>query len=323
MTPLDRGWPRLRRVFRLPFNARRIDRDLYEEFAFHIQERVDQFVATGMPRADAEAEVARRFGNYESYRQQARQIDEATMRQRTWIETGETLRRELRLAARVLWRTPAFSWIAFATLALGIGATTAIYTVLDAVVLRPLPYADSEQLVSVLHPATVPGNGERIWGMSAGGYFFMKKENRSFSEFGMYRTSTLTVTGGASAEVVREGVVTPSMFRVFRAKPEVGRLADDADGRPESPLTAVLSYEFWQRRFGGVWMHSRRLCPALRRPAWRCLRQRHRARLQPKWRPTPRRRNTRSSRPAAWAPTSCTTWSCHWATSVRLRPRWH
>jgi putative ABC transport system permease protein len=247
----------VKRVFRLPWTRRRIDAELAVEFQFHLQERVEQFVAAGMSRADAEAEAARRFGDFESYRQLALQIDEETMRQRTFQEFFHTIRRETSLALRVLLRTPGFSAIAFTTLALGIGATTAIFTVLDAVVLRPLPYARSGELVSVLHPTTVPGNGERKWGLSPAGYFYIKDNNRSFSAIGMYRTSDMTVTGNGDAEVVRVGRVTPSMFEVFATKPFLGTFfsADDALPSPNPqtdtrPTSVILSYEYWQRAFG-------------------------------------------------------------------------
>jgi putative ABC transport system permease protein len=251
MTRPDRGWPRLKRVFRLPFTRTRIDSALREEFRFHIQERVDQFVASGMSRPEAEADVARRFGNYEAYRQLAKRIDEETMRQRTFAETIETLRREVRLAVRVLVRTPAFSLIAFVTLALGIGATTAIFTVIDAVVLRPLAYPAADELVSVLHPATVPGNGERKWGLSPGGYFYFLNNNKSFSALGMYLTSEMTIIGGDRAEIARLAITTPSVFTVFRARPYLGRLFDQQDATPDTLRRAILGYEFWQRRFGG------------------------------------------------------------------------
>jgi predicted permease len=251
MTRPDRGWPRLKRVFRLPFTRTRIDAQLREEFRFHIQERVDQFVASGMSRPDAEDEVSRRFGNYEAYRKLAQRIDEETMRQRTFAETIETLRREVRLAARVLVRTPAFSLIAFVTLALGIGATTAIFTVLDAVVLRPLPYPGANELVSVLHPTTVPGNGERKWGLSPGGYFYFRNNNKSFSDLGMYRALELTVIGNGDAEVAHVGFVTAPMFSVLKARPALGHLITPDNDKPGSPPVGVLGYDFWQRRYGG------------------------------------------------------------------------
>ncbi|HEX9563560.1 MAG TPA: permease prefix domain 1-containing protein, partial [Gemmatimonadaceae bacterium] len=167
------------RDVQLPVSKRRIDSALREEFRFHFEERIEQFVASGMSRAEAEAEVRRRFGDIEAYHRQTRQIDEETMRTRQRFEFFATLARETARSARVLLRTPAFSAIAFLTLSLGIGATTAIFTVLDAVVLRPLPYANAGQLVSILHPATVPGSGERKWGISPGGYFFFRDSART------------------------------------------------------------------------------------------------------------------------------------------------
>ncbi|MEP6766293.1 MAG: permease prefix domain 1-containing protein, partial [Gemmatimonadaceae bacterium] len=150
------GWERVRRVFRLPVSRQQIDRELRDEFRFHIDGRVEQLMESGMSRASAEREVQTRFGDYDKYWQSTRKIDEDTMRATHRFEFVSMLWSELRHSARVLLRTPAFSLIALTTLALGIGATTAIYTVLDAVVLRPLPYRNAEQLVSVLHPATVP-----------------------------------------------------------------------------------------------------------------------------------------------------------------------
>ncbi|HSA55480.1 MAG TPA: ABC transporter permease [Gemmatimonadaceae bacterium] len=237
-------------MFRLPFSRARIDAELRDEFRFHLEERVEEWVATGMSRREAEAMARQRFGDFEAYRRLARQIDEETMRQRNRFELFETMTRETRRAARVLLRTPAFSVIAFATLALGIGAATAIYTVLDAVVLRPLPYPAAGELVSILHPATVPGSGERKWGLSSGGYFFFRENNQSFSDLGMYRTYSMTVTSGGEAEMARVGQVTAPVFSVLRARPAVGRLITPEDDRPDSTARVVLSYEYWQRRFG-------------------------------------------------------------------------
>jgi putative ABC transport system permease protein len=240
-----------RRAFRLPFTTARIDAELGDEFRFHIEERIAQFMATGMSRAEAEAEVRRRFGDLEQYRSLTKQIDEDTMRQRGRLELLDTVRREVRHAARVLLRTPAFSLIAFITLALGIGAATAIFTVLDAVVLRPLPYPDAGELVSVLHPATVPGSGERKWGLSAGGYFQFRTNTRVLDALAAYRMSGFTVVGDGDAELVRVGNVTASLFSVLRARAALGRLISPEDDKPGAARVAVLSHEFWERRFGG------------------------------------------------------------------------
>jgi putative ABC transport system permease protein len=251
----------MKRVFRLPWTRRRIDADLGAEFQFHLQERIEQFVAAGMSRDEAEAEARRRFGDFEAYRHQAQRIDEETMRQQTTKEFLSSVRRETAFAFRTLTRTPAFSLIAFVTLSLGIAATTAIFTVVDAVVLRPLPYRNANQLVSVLHPTTVPGNGERRWGLSPAGYFYFKDNSKSFRDLGVYRTMDMTLTGDGPAEVVRVGRVTSGVFRAFDARPYLGQLFNADNDKPSgamvagqgsnrAPMPIVISYELWQRRFG-------------------------------------------------------------------------
>ena len=163
----------------------------------------------------------------------------------------DSVGREVRHAARALARTPAFTIIAVATLTIGIAATTSIYTVLDAVVLRPLPYRNADRLVSVLHPATVPGNGESKWGLSSAGYFYFKKQNHTLEDLGGYQTGTETVTRDAGAENVRAGYVTASIFSTLGARAEIGRLITPADDQPDSSRYVVLSYEYWKRAFGG------------------------------------------------------------------------
>ena len=179
------------------------------------------------------------------------QIDEETMRQSRRFDLLGTVRSESQRAVRALARQPGFSMIAVLTLALGIGAATAIHAVLDAVVLRPLPYRNASELVSLLHPATVPGSGERRWGLSSGGYFHFKENAKALQSLGMYRTFSITVTGDGPAEVTQVGFVTPSMFEVMGAKPALGRLFTEEDGRPDSVRRVLLGYEYWQRRFGG------------------------------------------------------------------------
>jgi len=163
----------------------------------------------------------------------------------------DTIKRETAHATRVLFRTPAFSAIALITLALGIGATTSIYAVLDEVALQPLAYREPGQLVSVLHNTTVPGNGESKWGLSAGGYFHFRKANRSFEDIGGYYTSTSIITDGRSPEEVRVARITAPIFPVLKARPELGRLIQADDDIPNAAPVVVLSHEYWQRHYGG------------------------------------------------------------------------
>jgi putative ABC transport system permease protein len=242
-------WPR--RAFQLPRAEARLEAELAAEFRFHLDERREQFLAQGMSREEAEREVARRFGDYDAHLRVTRAIDASTLRQERRSNVLRTLGREMRRAARVLRRDRAFTLLAFLTLALGLGASTAIFSVLDAVVLRALPYREADALVSVMHPATVPGSGARKWGLSPGGYFGFRERTRTLDDLGMYASSGFTVTNGGDAELVQVARVTASLLSTLRAQPAAGRLLLPHDDRPGGPQVVVLSHEFWQRRFGG------------------------------------------------------------------------
>ncbi|HXT15764.1 MAG TPA: ABC transporter permease [Gemmatimonadaceae bacterium] len=243
----------MKRVFRLPGSRGRIEHELDDELHFHLEGRVEELMEREhLSRDEAEREARRRFGDYDTYRREARDIDERTQRGRNRMELFDTFRREIPHAARVLIRNPAFSLIAFITLAVGIGATTAIYTVLDAVALRPLAYRDADRLVSVLHPVTVPGNGESTWGLSAGGYFFFRSRNHSFENLGVYNTGDVIVADGNSDPApARAAWATATLFPTLRAHAALGHLIDSTDDVPGAPPVVVLSNEYWQRHFGG------------------------------------------------------------------------
>jgi predicted permease len=242
--------PDLKRLVELPRTPRRLVAEVDDELRFHLEERIDQYVAAGMTRAEAQAEVQRRFGDLSRHRQHTLAMDAAHWRRTRVRETLLALVDETGRAFRTLGRQRTFATIAVATLAIGIAATTAIFAVLDAVVLRPLPYAEPDRLVSVLHPATVPGSGERTWGMSPGGYFHIANRTRTLERMGLYVVGGTTVTGDGDAEVVDVAVTTATVFEVLRARAHAGRLYDARDDQPDSSRVAVLGYAFWQRRFG-------------------------------------------------------------------------
>ena len=240
----------MRRVFRL-LTRSRVAGEVDDELAFHIEGRIRELEATGMSRAEAEREARKRFGDYAAYRAETKSIDEASYTRAARIEWRDAIAREVKHSARVLWRTPAFTAIAFVTLAIGIGATTAIYSVLEGVVLRPLPYPEPDRVVSLLHPTTVPGTGEGKWGLASVGYFHFRDNARSLAKVGAYGTSSYTVSDpGRDAIEARVGRITASVFDIIGARPTAGRLFTAADDVPGAPSVAVLSYEFWRRQFG-------------------------------------------------------------------------
>ncbi len=226
--------------------------EIKDELRFHIEERIRQLVAQGMSPEEAGAEARRRFGDAERYAREIRRIERTIQSSSRRVGWGDSLRRELRHAARVLWRTPAFSLMAFLTLALGLAATTAIYTVVERVLLRPLPYPGPEELVAVQHPTSSPGTGESQWGIASVGYFHFRNA-RSLQDLGAYRTGSLAVSNpGRDAVEIRTAQATASVFTVLGGRAALGRVFNTEDDRPGLPWRdVVISYEFWQRYYGG------------------------------------------------------------------------
>jgi predicted permease len=159
-----------------------------------------------------------------------------------------TLRTQLRQVLRRLARAPTFTAITLVTLAVGIGANTAIFTVLDRVLLRPLPYPGADRLVGVWHAA--PALNIADLNMSPSNYFVYREQNRSFEDVGVYQQDSYSVTGLAEPEQVRALDVTDAVLPLLGVQPWLGRLFSRADDSPGSPHTVVVSYGYWQRRLG-------------------------------------------------------------------------
>lgn len=157
---------------------------------------------------------------------------------------------DLRFAARALIRSPGYAVVAVLTLALGIGCTTAMYAVLERVVLDPLPYPESDRLVRL--KSAVPTVGPDVeWDVSEGAWWFFRGEARTIEDLGAYRRSGANVRGPEGPERARVAVITPAALRMLGAHPVVGRLIDEQDDDADAPQVVVLSYGFWQRQFGG------------------------------------------------------------------------
>ncbi len=155
---------------------------------------------------------------------------------------------QLRQILRRLGRSPMFTAITLITLAIGIGANTAIFSVVDGVLLKPLPYPHPEQLVGLWH--TAPGLNLPDLEMSPANYFIYREQSRVFEDIGLYMGGSNSVTGLAEPEHVHAIDVTDGALQVLGAQPLLGRQFNRADGVSGSPLTVILGYRYWQRRFG-------------------------------------------------------------------------
>ena len=158
--------------------------------------------------------------------------------------------RDVKFALRRLRRTPAFAAVTILTLALGIGATTAVFSVVNGVLLRPLPFEAPEQLVGVWHSA--PGWGVSRWlPQSPATYITYREESRVFEDIGVWNNFQVTVTGLDQPERVTALLVTDGTLPILRVAPILGRTFTAEDDLPEAAPTVMLSHGYWRLRFGG------------------------------------------------------------------------
>jgi len=161
----------------------------------------------------------------------------------------EKLLQDLRFAFRSLVRQPAFALTAIVTLALGIGATTAIFSVVNAVLLRPLPFPDSDRLVAITNFWT--RSASRATTVSAPDFHDWKAQSQSFSAMAYFQGGQASVTLPAGADYARVYRITPGFFEALGARASLGRLLSEAELQPNGPLAAVISDTFWRKNFQG------------------------------------------------------------------------
>jgi predicted permease len=155
----------------------------------------------------------------------------------------------VRRVARRLLASPTFTIIAVVTLALGIGANAAIFTVVRGVLLKPLPFDDADSLVGVWH--TAPGMGFPVVNQSPATYLTYREEGRVFEEIGLWDNGTVSVTGTGEPERVDALFVTDGTLSLLHVNPHLGRRFTAADDSPKTPERMMLTYAYWQRKFGG------------------------------------------------------------------------
>lgn len=236
---------RLRLWIRSLLRRSDVENELDEELRHHLDLEIEKNVRNGMTPQDARRKALVDFGGVERFKEQAR-----TARITRSLEDAFA---DLGMAFRRLRQAPRFSTLTVLTLALGIGATTAIFSVVNGVLLEPLPYDGAESLV-YMNTYFLPESGYDFPEYAVGSpeYFDYANESRSMEAVAAVSTESVTLTAGAGdPEVVRGAWVSPSMFTVLRTPPLLGRTLVEADGGAEPAAVAVLSYDLWQRRFGG------------------------------------------------------------------------
>src|SRR5215831_4743420 len=225
------------------FRRAKEDQERIEELESYIQFETEANIARGMSPADARDAARRKLGNRTLIREEIYLMN----------STGilDSFARDLRYAIRGLRRNVSFTAIAVITLALGIGANSAIFSVVNAVLIKPLPYPDPDALVGVWHSYVRQGVKDNNVNMSGPMYFGYREQIRTFEKFGVWSSGAASVTGGGDPQQVRTLSVTDEILPALGVPPAVGRWFSRADDTTGTPETVILTYGYWQRRFGG------------------------------------------------------------------------
>ena len=233
----------LRAQVRAIVRPRRAEHDLHDELSFHVAMQTQANVRNGLTEAEAERRARLDLGGFAQAKERSRDV-----RPLRWLDT---LAQDLRYARRSLRRAPGFTVVALLTLALGIGANTAIFSIVNGVILRPLGYAKPEQLMFL---TTQFGGGSAQFAVSPPEYLEFREINRSFSAVGAYRTGEVDLTGADRPQRVRSANVDEHLFNALGLQAAQGRLfargETDVSGGPP-PAIVILSHELWQTAFGG------------------------------------------------------------------------
>ena len=221
----------------------RVDRELRRELDFHIAERIDHLHGEGMSLDEARLAARKQFGNALRIREETHEMNNIG-----WVER---LTHDLRVTLRMIRTSPGFALAAIVTLALGIGSTTAVFSVVNAVLIRPLPYPEPDRLVGVWHSAQFQGISSSNVRLSSTMYLTYREHAETFADFGVWRATRASVTGIGEPEQVPALVVTYGTLPAVGITPMLGRWFSAGDDSAGTPETVILSYGYWQRRFAG------------------------------------------------------------------------
>jgi predicted permease len=239
-----------RRAFRFPWrSAGRIRADVDDELRFHLDMRTAELVAAGMTEADARREATREFGDVEFTRRYCRSLDERgerATRRGDWLADAA---HDLTQALRVLRRSPGFLVIALVTIALGVGANSAIFGVIRGVLLRPLPFAEPDRLIAV-YENNQPDHSPRSQ-LAAADYVDYRRDQAALTDIGVVGYADLAYEGNGDPVSLRGLRFSPNVFSILGVRPVLGRTFLPNEDEPGHSSVLVLSYATWQSVFGG------------------------------------------------------------------------
>jgi predicted permease len=244
--PLPAG---LRRLFRLPLSRQRVEQDVDDELRFHLETRADDLMRTGMSREAALARARAEFGDVIAARLELTEIDRRREAQAARAEWWHDVLQDARVALRGFRQRPGFMLVIVVTLAVGIGATTAMFSIVNAVLLHPMPYAQPDRLVYVAesHHGAVAAESEA----SYPDFVDWRAQHNVFAALEGYDETNVPMRDAQGAQMVRGARVTSGFFNMLGVPLYRGRGFVPEDDAPGPTSAVVLSYGMWMSRFGG------------------------------------------------------------------------
>ena len=231
---------RIKKRWRALFRSEELERELDAELRFHLERDTAQKLQSGMSAEEARLAALRSFGGFEQSKEECRDARGVRLLEELW--------QDLRYGVRSLKKNPGFTTVAVLTLALGIGANTAVFSIINAVLLRSLPFQDAKQMV-VLGQIS-PLVRDRLSVASYLNLVDWREQSDVFAGMAIYRTLGLTLTGAEEPIPLHGAMVSANLFPLLGVTPTLGRAFIPDDDQPGGKQTAMLSYGLWQQRFG-------------------------------------------------------------------------
>ena len=232
---------RFRKLFSNLFRGHRADHELDAELRAHLQMLIDEKIASGMNSQDATRSARIEIGGLEQVKEKVREVRTGAM--------IEQVLQDARYALRILRKNPGFTSIVLITLALGIGVNTAIFSLVDAILLRGLPYKQPDRLVRVVQSQRQLGLD--TWNLSQATFATIRDNSHTLEAVAGFATGGVNLTGDGDPERLSVGNVSADFFTVFGVPPLLGRTFHTGEDTAGNNSVCVISYGFWQRRFGG------------------------------------------------------------------------
>jgi macrolide transport system ATP-binding/permease protein len=235
-----RALSKVRLRIRSLLRSRSVESELETELRFHFDQQIEENLASGMSADEARRAALRTIGSLTQYKEECRDMRR--------VNLIEHFIRDLRYAVRSVRRRPGFTLLAVLVMGLGIGANTAVFSVVDAVLLKPLAYRGADRIVTL---SSADRTGASLTYVSAPDFRDWREQCRSFDALAYYKAEDTAVLVGALADYAHTARVSPEFFGVFGVSPSVGRSFTSDETTPGSGGAALLSEAYWQSRFGG------------------------------------------------------------------------